>query len=390
MLNPDQALAVLLDAVPRARPRRMRLESALGLGLAGPLTARGDLPRCDVSAVDGFAVRGPALPAGASLPLGAAMAAGRPRGRLRPGTASPIYTGAPVPQGADRVIPLELARAEAGAVAFEHWPAQGANIRRRGEELKRGSLGLPAGAVLTPEALGFAASLGQDQAWVHPRPRVAVLVTGDEIRPAGARLASGQIWDANGPLLRAWLGQRGVVPKRLQVGDQADAVEAAVALGLEDCDLLICSGGASVGDRDFVRPALAEAGVRTLFWKVAQKPGKPLYAGKRGRSLVLGLPGNPAAVALCLRAYVQPLLDRMQGRPGAEPQWALTGQALPGDGAKTVFLKGRLLNKGGTLRAVPLGAQGSHMLSSLALSGAWLAVPPKGVKKNAALRVLAL
>ncbi|HXC65149.1 MAG TPA: molybdopterin molybdotransferase MoeA, partial [bacterium] len=279
MLHPDQALAMLLDAVPRARPQRLRLDSALGLGLAKPLRARGDLPRCDVSAVDGFAVRGPAPLPGRSLPLGPPLAAGRARGKLKQGTAAPIYTGAPVPLGADRVIPVELAKVQGGAVSFARWPGSGANVRRQGEELKRGSLGLPAGAVLTPEALGFAATLGHDQAWVHPRPRVAVLVTGDEVRPAGVPLASGQLWDANGPLLRAWLELRGLKPKSLQVGDQADDVEAAVSLGLEDCDLLLCSGGASVGDRDFVRPALAEAGVRTLFWRVAQKPGKPLYAG---------------------------------------------------------------------------------------------------------------
>jgi len=388
VLTPGQALALLLGAAQPLKPQRLPLASALGLGLARPLKALGDLPRCDVSAVDGYAVHGSALPKGRSLPMGPAQAAGQPQGRLKPGWARPIYTGAAVPLGADRVIPLEWAKATAKDVAFEHWPGVGANIRCRGEELRRGGPGLPAGAVLSPEALGFAASLGHAQAWVHPRLRVAVLVTGDELRNAGAPLASGQIWDANGPLMRAWLAGKGLASQSLQAGDQSGALDAALGLALEGCDLLLCSGGASVGDRDLVRPALAAAGVRTLFWKVAQKPGKPLYVGQRGRTLVLGLPGNPAAVALCLRAYVAPLLDRLQGKPQAPTWQAIAAQALPGDGSKTVFLKGSLAPRAGRLWARPLGAQGSHMLSSLALAGAWLVVPPKGVVKGGVLDVL--
>ena len=385
-LRPDQALALLLRAVRPLAPRRLPLAEAAGLALARPLAARGDLPRLDVSAVDGYAVAAYAK-AGVRLPLGPAIAAGAAPGRLRPGWARPIYTGAPLPRGADRVVPQELADAADGGVRFSAVAAPGANVRRRGEELRRGSPGLAAGLPLTPERVGFAAALGQGAVWIRPQPRVAVVVNGDELRPVGTALRPGQIWDVNGPLIRAWLGRRGPAPAGASVGDQAAALGRALAAGLDGADLLVCSGGASVGARDHLRPALRALGVRTLFWGVAQKPGKPLYAGTKGRTLVLGLPGNPAAAALGLAYYAAPLLAALQGLPAPRARRVTAARALPGDGAKTLFYKARVDARG---RAEPLGAQGSHMLSSLALADGWLELAPGGLARGQAARLWAL
>jgi molybdopterin molybdotransferase len=383
MISPAEALALLLGAARPLPAVTLPLERAQSLALARPLKARGDLPRLDVSAVDGFALRGDCRP-GAAWPLGPAIAAGMPRVRLLPGLARPIYTGAPVPLGADRVLPQEWGRAEDGILRVIRTAGRaagpGANIRRRGEELRRGAVGLPAGAPLSPERVGFAAALGHGAVPVRPRPRVGLLVGGDELRPAGAALKDGQIWDVNGPLLRAWLARRGLAPRSFKVGDQPRALRLALGMALHSCDLLLCSGGASVGARDHLKPALKALGVRTLFWGVAQKPGKPLYAGRKGRTLVLGLPGNPAAVALGLAYYAAPLLAALQGLPAPLPERLPAAQALEGDGHKTLFLKAR--RQGGAVR--PLGAQGSHMLSSLGQADGWLELPPAGLKRGQA------
>jgi molybdopterin molybdotransferase len=377
-VRPDEALSLLLRAARPLPPLQLPLEQAAGLALARPLRALGDLPRQDVSAVDGFALKGDSGP-GAVWPLGPAIAAGTPRGRLMPGVARPIYTGAPVPMGADRVVPQEWAQVQDGALRIVQAAGAGANIRRRGEELKRGTLGLAAGAVLAPERVGFAAALGHGRVTARPRPRVALLINGDELKPAGAALKYGQIWDVNGPLLRAWLGRRGLAARSFKVGDDPTALRLALGMALHGSDLLVCSGGASVGARDHLKPVLKGLGVRTLFWGVAQKPGKPLYAGIKGRTLVLGLPGNPAAAALGLAYYVAPLLAALQGLPAPQPRRAPVAVAVPGDGAKTLFHKARVDGRG---CCRPLGAQGSHMLSSLAVADAWLEVGPKGLKKG--------
>jgi molybdopterin molybdotransferase len=373
-MTPAEALAALLTGRHPLRAVGLPLEAAAGLALAAPLKAAGDLPRLDVSAVDGFAVKG-TYAVGARFPLGAPIAAGTAPARLKAGEARPIYTGAPLPRGADRVLPQELASVDGAAVTLQRAVGAGANIRRRGEELRRGSPGLPKGAPLTPERLGFAAALGQGVVRVHPRPRVSLLVNGDELRPAGAPLKDGQIWDVNGPMMRAW---------RFKVGDEPKALRLALGMALHGSDLLLCSGGASVGARDFLKPALKDLGVKTLFWGVSQKPGKPLYAGLRGRCVVLGLPGNPAAVALGLAYYVAPLLAALQGQPAPAARAVAAAERLQGDGSKTLFYKAAVDAKG---LAKPLGAQGSHMLSSLASADGWLELPPAGLERGQAARL---
>jgi molybdopterin molybdotransferase len=373
MLDPKQALQMILGACRPLDVVTLALAAARGRSLAHDVRALVSLPGFDVSALDGVAVNGAHLLDGAKLPLAELIAAGARPSKLRAAFAAPIATGAPVPAGADRVIPNELIDITDGFVTLKRVLTEDANIRFKGEELEKGAVVLAKGQKLSPWALGLAAGSGAAKLSVRPKPRVSALVTGSELKPAGSPLAPGQIYDSNGPLMQAWLDEQGLAVEPARVKDDAAGTKAALAAALKGSDLVLICGGVSVGTRDFVRPALQALGVKQLFWGVAQKPGKPLFVGKKGKTLVFGLPGNPAAVALCLRLYVLPALNAMQGMEPVPGRQVRAGEPIEADPTKTLFLKGRV---GAGDLAWPLGSQGSHMLSSVALADAWLEVPP--------------
>lgn len=363
-----------------------------GQALPKRLRARDPYPRFDNCALDGYALRAADLAAAAkdapeSLRVVADQFAGsRREARLNPGQAVQVATGAPLPPGADTVVPYELCRRQGSRVLFTRPPRKGANVRRRGEDVNRGAVLARAGARLSPALQGLAAACGS----LPPLLRVRALVSGDEL--ASGRLKPGQIHDANGPLLQGLLAQAGLAgPEIGRVPDRLGPALRRLRDAL-DCDLLLLAGGMSVGKRDVLKPALERLGVKRLFWGVAQKPGKPLFLGRRGRTLVLGLPGNPAAVLICFMAYGLPLIQGLSGRP-SQPAWgrARLAQALPAPGGKALFLKARL-SSGSRPRITVLGGQGSHQLSSLADGNAILYLPASArpLKRGALVRCLRL
>jgi molybdopterin molybdotransferase len=360
-----------------------------GQRLPQGLRARHPYPRFDNCALDGYAVRAADLKAAskaapAALRVVADQFAGaRRRARMKAGQAVQTATGAPLPPGADTVVPYELCRRQGRRVLFTRPPQRGANVRRRGEDVRRGTALAPKGAALSPALLGLAAACGS-------LPRllaVNVLVSGDEL--SGSPKA-GQIFDANGPLLQGLLAQAGLGAMPIQRVPDALGPALRLLRRAMDADLLILAGGMSVGRRDVLRPALRRLGVRQAFAGVAQKPGKPLYLGRHGRGWVLGLPGNPAAAFSCFHAYGLPLLRGLAGL-AARPRWSVArlAAALPAPGGKALFLKAAVDAKG---RLRVLSGQGSHQLRALAQGNALLYLPAgrRPLRRGARVRCLRL
>lgn len=371
-----QALASYAEYLSPLPSQTVALDQAVGRVLAVPHYSAIDLPRFDQSAMDGYALR--AADADQSLRIAAVVACGEPAPALQQGTACRIYTGAPIPQNADCVVPQENIRKDGNAIRCNPPPQPGAYIRRRGEELRLGDLVADAGQRIT---IGLAAALamaGLVRVNVHRRPRIKVLITGDEVCPPGTPLGAAQIPDANGPLIRhtlaAW-GFTGVQPEH--VGDTEAAVAAGLKAGLASADLIITSGGTSVGDRDFLPKVSTALGLRRIFWKVAQKPGKPLLFATSGNVALLALPGNPAAVLIGLMLHVHTVLNRLQGLQQIAPAWQ-TGclqQAYAADKRERLVRVQVATDAAGRVNLAALPKQASHMLSNLADANALARLP---------------
>ncbi len=333
MLTLDEALARLLQAVrPLAETEPVATLDALGRVLATEVVSLLDVPPADNTSMDGYALRAADVPvAGTVLPLSQRIAAGAVGGPLAPGTAARIFTGAEVPAGADAVVMQEQCEAVEGAVRVHVVPESGQWIRRRGEDVHLGSVVLARGARLTPQALGLAASVGAASLSVVRRPRVALLSTGDELVMPGEPLRPGAIYNSNRYTLRGLLQtfgcdcvDLGIVPDSLAA--TRDALRRAAA----GCDLIVSSGGVSVGEEDHLRPAVQAEG-RLDLWHVAIKPGKPLAFGEVRRgdassAWFIGLPGNPVSSFITFLLAVRPLLLRLQGA-SPEPPKALSVRA---------------------------------------------------------------
>jgi len=367
------------------------LKASLNLVLGRPVMARGDLPQFDNSAVDGYAIRPNGHASQMPLRMVGRAEAGRPfGGRVRPGEAVRILTGAPVPRGADAIVMQERVVRRGDQMTIQEWPAPGQNIRRRAEDLRRGTRVLEAGTSLRPQELGLLAALGVARVPVYPRPTVAILTTGNELRPSGARLKPGQIYESNGPLLHALIRQVGAQPIDLGVcRDTLAALARKVRRGLV-CDLLVISGGVSVGEKDFVRKAVVRCGVRPLFWQVDIKPGMPLFVGKRGRTLVFGLPGNPVSVFVTFEEFVKPALSRLMGREWQDPyrEPAILRKDLRISRTRqTHFIRVRC-SQNHPLVAEPMDGQGSHRLRSLVEADGWIRMVSDDGPWSAGTRVL--
>ena len=328
LLPLDDALERLLAAVsplPASEAHAISTFDALGRVLARDVIAQVDVPPADNSAMDGYAVRCTDVPAaGAVLPLAQRIAAGQLAASLQPGTAARIFTGAPVPDGADAVVMQEQCEAGDGAVRIGIMPTPGLAIRRRGEDVRRESVVLPAGAKLTPQALGLAASVGAATLQVVRRPRVALFSTGDELAMPGEALKPGAIYNSNRFTLRALIEAMGADCTDLGiVPDQLDATRDALRRAAEGHDLIITSGGVSVGEEDHLRPAVLAEGSLDL-WHLAIKPGKPLAFGSVRRAgggsvWFIGLPGNPVSSFVTFLLAARPVLRRLQGGSAAMP-----------------------------------------------------------------------
>lgn len=317
-LGLEAALEQLLAHIaPLSGSERLPLAEALGRVLALSVASPIEVPGWDNSAMDGYAVRHADLaPVGGRLPLSQRIAAGQSPEPLAPGSAARIFTGAPVPPGADTVVVQEVCTAGDGWVEIPLDAKPDANIRRAGEEVRAGAEVLAAGVRLGPQHLGLAAAVGVAELEVTRRPRVAMLASGSELVRPGQPLAPGQIYNSNSPMLAALLTRLGCEVLDLgQVPDTLDDTCAALERGAREADLILTSGGVSVGEEDHIKPALERLGTLEL-WNVAIRPGKPLAFGHIQGTPLLGCPGNPVSLFVSLCLFARPLLLRLQGVSG--------------------------------------------------------------------------
>jgi molybdopterin molybdotransferase len=365
LITIDEARRRVLDAVTRLGDEPVALSDALGRVLAEGVTSGIPVPPFDSSAMDGFAVlAGPA----AERDLVGEARAGHPfAGAVSSGSAVRISTGAVVPEGADAVVPVEQTTAGKDRVSVPD-SRPGQNIRRAGEDIPRGAVVLQAGTPLGPAELGVAASVGRAELRCAQRPRVAVLVTGDELTEPGAALAPGAIYSSNAYSLGAQIERSGAdLIARAAIPDDPGETRASLAQALDGADVVIVSGGVSVGPHDHVKPALLELGVEEHFWGVRLRPGKPTWFGTRAGTLAFGLPGNPVSAMVTFQLFVRPALAALQGRR-AEPRRAVArlSAALPRNPQREQAIRVRLVQSDNGLTAEPTkGAQGSHVLTSM-------------------------
>lgn len=383
MIPVEEALAAYPNHLRSLGSERISVAASLDRVLADNLHAQTDLPRFDQSAMDGYALRSAdTSSAPGKLPvIDVAAAGGSTIPKLLPGSAMRIFTGARIPEGADTVAPQERVTRNGDHLEFTEPHPSHKNIRYQGEELRSGAAVAKRGKRVTPGLLSACISAGVESLQAVQRPRIAVLVSGDEVRPFGSELALGEIPDSNGPLVEALLTRWGyAAPASVHVRDDERDVRAALGEALDTSDLVITTGGASVGDRDFLPGVAQSLGVQKVFWKVAQKPGKPMLFGVRDRTALISLPGNPAAVLVGMLVHVRRVLDVLEGMQSLAPAF-LPGQlAAPvkSDAQRVQFLRMRVeLDDAASCLLHPLPNQDSHMLSNLAEADA-LAWIPRG------------
>jgi molybdopterin molybdotransferase len=405
MISVEEALERILSYVSVLPAEDMPILGALGQVVAEDVVSGMDIPPLDNTAMDGYAVRaadtsGAATSAPVSLRVVGELAAGYVfDGEVHRGTAVRIMTGAPVPRGADAIVPFEETDEPSGrafgsfaksrdTVGVLKAAEPGANIRRAAEDVRRGQVILPKGTVLHPAQIGVLASLGRATVRVHRRPVVAVLSTGDEVRPPGETLAPGQIYDSNAYSVSAMVLASGGVPRRLGIAkDTVEALTAKLRQGL-DADMLVTSAGVSRGDYDVVKDVLAKEG-EVDFWTVRMRPGKPLAFGafsSGGRRVPhIGLPGNPVSSMVSFELFGRPALFTMLGRGDWQrPRVrAVAEEAIENSDGRRVFARAILTQRDGRWHAVLTGPQGSGMLTSMAAANA-LAVVPEDVPGIAA------
>jgi molybdopterin molybdotransferase len=376
LISIDEALRLVLERVERLPTETVRLDAALGRVLAEDGAATVDLPPFDSSAMDGFALRSADTPG--QLPVVHRIPAGTPAPRpLEAGEAMGIATGGLVPAGADAVIPLEHVVEHDNTIEVEEAVERGANVRGAGGDSVAGETVVEKGERLEARHLAALAAAGVPEVRVARRPRAAVVVTGSELRPPGEPLQPGQIYEANGILLEAQLLSAGADVERLGVVvDEEAAHRDALVRGLE-FDVLVTSGGVSVGPHDLVRRILAELGVEEVFWGVSVKPGKPISFGVAGSRLVFGLPGNPVSVLVGFELFVRPALLALQGSadPGPRFERGQLGSQLKRNTARDELVRARVLRPSDGPVLEPLAGRESHMIARAAGADALVLVP---------------
>jgi molybdopterin molybdotransferase len=377
----SEAVDLVLAAVRPLPAERVPLLEARGRTVAADVVSPEAVPSFDNSAMDGFALRGADLDeaqgAGlaivAEIPAGSVAAAG-----LRPGEAARIMTGAPLPDGADTVVQVEHVEERDGRVFVRKPPAVGRNVRYAGEDVRVGDVVLPQGAPLGPAELGLLASIGVEGLAVARRPRVAVLATGSELVPLGRPLGPGQIRNSNSFTAWGQVLEAGGEPVLLGIAADDPAETRRLISRALDEDVVITSGGVSVGDYDFVKQVEAELGVESRFWGVAIKPGKPAAFGVREGRLVFGAPGNPVAAMVTFELYIRPALLALQGRRDIWRPWLTAVAAEPVKATRDrVEVRRCLLHRdeAGAWRFTTTGPQGSGILRSMVQADGLVLVP---------------
>ena len=381
MLSYPEALKIILECARPLKPKALPLSECLGKILEKNIYSPAPFPAFNNSAVDGYAVCLDKRPeqTGFILKVRGEIPAGKYfSGTLKPGQAMQIFTGAPVPKGADAVVMQEYVERRNGSVMFSRKPSADENVRFLGEDFLQGAVLLKRKVNLGPEHLALLAATGHRKVRVCPSPRVAILTTGSELLGPGSKPRPGKIYDSNSILLETLVKKTGGIPFGMgTAGDTLKKIEAKIREGLKQ-DVLIISGGVSVGKYDYVKEALKKQGVKEIFWKVNIKPGKPLYFGKKGKTFVFGLPGNPVSVFVTFEAFVKPALLKMMGKK-SEPMRSegfLTKTFQ--NGPRLHFVRVRCQKRNGRFEVTPLKGQGSHQIGTLAKANGILKVDANG------------
>jgi molybdopterin molybdotransferase len=382
MLPVEEALQIVLrHCRPLAAVQTPLIPAALGRVLAEDIASDLDMPPFDKALMDGYAVRASDLSGEkASLPVAAEVMAGQAAPPLPAGTAIRIMTGAPIPVGADAVVRVEQTSllGDGRVQISPPYPKTGQFILERAREMKRGDAVLRAGAVLRPQELGLLASVGRSAVRAIPAPTISILATGDELVEAEQTPGPSQLRNSNGPMLMAQAARAGAVPSYLGIApDRLDVLRSGIAEGLK-AQFLALSGGVSMGKLDLVPGVLQELGVRPYFQQIAMKPGKPLFFGTRGDTLVFGLPGNPVSSFCCFELFVRPAICALSGHPDPGPNWqqARLEKVINYRTDRPTYHPARLENVDGTNRVQPVEWFGSPDLRAVSRSNALLLLPP--------------
>jgi molybdopterin molybdotransferase len=381
MISVEEALSRLLAPLEKLPPEQISIAEGIGRVLAEDVAARRTQPPFAVSAMDGYAVRADdvktvpvELRIVAEVPAGAGFG-----GHIGPGETARIFTGAPLPTGTDTIVIQEDTEREGDRVRVLEGSPRGRYVRREGLDFSEGEVLLRAGRRLTARDIGLLAGMNRPWLLVHRRPRIGILSTGDEIVMPGDPIGPHQIVSSNSLALAAFVTACGGVP--VSVGNAPDDPEALrrIAAATQGVDLLVTTGGASVGEHDLVRDALATDGLELDFWQIAMRPGKPLMVGRYRGTPMVGLPGNPVSTLVCALLFLHPALDRLGGAAKAEEAapTARLGVALPKNDRRQDYLRSRLVRAAdGTLEVFPFEVQDSSMMRLLATADCLVVRPP--------------
>ncbi len=393
LLPVDQALSAILARVPTITPEQTPLDRAVGRVLAAPLIARHDQPPFDASAMDGYAMRAADVIEGEALRvIGMAQAGAGFPGALGKGEAVRIFTGAPLPPGADTVIMQEEAVRDGDTVRFTAPARTGHSVRPRGNDFATGDVLIEAGSRLTPMQIAVAAAANQASLTVARRPRIGLVATGDELVLPGNPLGPDQIVASNSFGLAAMLAPYAeTITDHGIIGDNQDVLRQRLAAAFEDSpDIIITTGGASVGEHDLVQDVLKDLGVSLDFWRINMRPGKPLMFGTRGKTLVFGLPGNPVSAMVTAIVFIKPALRAWLGH--AEPDhWRLPlAGPTPPNSARRHFMRARLIHTPTGPELLPISQTDSGHTSSLAYADMLIVQPENDPGQRAGTLVEAL
>ncbi len=375
-----EAMAMILGTAKLLPTESVKLREAYGRILAKAIVAKRDQPPFDTSAMDGYAARLQDATEGATLKLAGMSAAGHGfRGTLKPGQAIRILTGAPMPKGADAIVIQENATLSADQITVNVAASANRHIRKRGLDFKSGDVLVPQATRLNARDIALAAASGNSILSVRRKPRIAIITTGDELVDPGIKPRPDQIYSSNSYALETMAKAWGAEVNNLGIiQDSLKATKAAITKALKSADLLVTTGGASVGDHDFVQQALKESGFKIGFWKIAMRPGKPLMFGTKGKCLALGLPGNPVAAMVCARLFVYPLLCVMAGTVADQPnETAILDVDLPANDERQDYVRATLRPLTDGRRMVkPAAVQDSSMQRTLRDAQALIVRPP--------------
>lgn len=381
MISVTAAKTIISEKAKKLAPVSIKLQNAAGHILAASVYSSIDIPAYEQSSMDGYAIafadKDQILTITGEMPAGAALQL-----TIGKGQATRIFTGGPLPAGADTVVMQEKVNVDNGRLSvLDDQLQQGSNVRNKGAEVQKGALAMQEGCYLSPAAIGFLAGIGVTEVPVYPMPSVHIILTGNELQEPGQPLAFGQVYQSNSYMLEAALRNLGI--QHIQISKAADelaALQEVLSTALQSADIVLLTGGVSVGDYDFVVPAATNCGVQQAFHKVKQKPGKPLYFGITPRTLVFGLPGNPSSVLSCFYQYVVPAIEKMSQKPQqVKTAKAPLATAYQKNAGLTHFLKGNY--EAG--KAWPLGAQESFRLSSFAQANCLICLEEERMTFNA-------